>query len=69
MALKATVDASLTERLLDQGFLLADDDEVKIRLAIEDGRVVLVLFAHDARRVQRLLAGVDPAQVRVELCG
>lgn len=69
MALKATVPAEFTEKLLETGFLLADDDEIKIRLAIEDGQVVLVLFAHDARRVQKLLAGIDPTLVRVELCG
>jgi hypothetical protein len=69
MALKATVPASMTEALLEQGFLLADDDEIKVRLAIEDGKVVLVIFAHDARRVAKLLDCVDPSQVRVELCG
>ena len=54
----------------DVNFLKAEDDEVKVRLRIEeDGSLTIVALAPNTKLADSLLENVPADKVRTELCG
>ena len=54
----------------DVSFLSAEDDEVKVRLRVEDdGSLTILALAPNTRLADGLLSNVPPEQIRTELCG
>jgi len=54
----------------DVAFLKAEDDEVKVRLEVnEDGSLSILALAPNTRLAEALLENVPKDQIRTELCG
>jgi hypothetical protein len=54
----------------DVAFLQAEDDEVKVRLEVnEDGSLSILALAPNTRLAEALLENVPKDQIRTELCG
>lgn len=54
----------------DVSFLAAEDDEVKVRLRVEDdGSLTILALAPNTKLADALLSNVPEDQIRTELCG
>ena len=49
-------------------FLVAEEDEIKVKLIEEDGDLVLLIYSPRVERSERLLEGIQE-EVGLELCG